>query len=304
MDLSFVNLGIEIEKLGRNIEIFGFKIAYYGMIIAIGMLSGLAISLHVAKKEKDNPDDYYDFALWAIVMALLGARVYYVIFSWDDYKNNLLEILNFRAGGLAIYGGVIAAVLTLIVFVKVKKKNFFQMADVGACGLILGQAIGRWGNFFNCEAFGGYTDGLFAMRILRSKVNPGTITEELNAAMQQYHPDIAASYIQVHPTFLYESLWNLAVLAIMLLVRKHRRYRGEMFTIYLLGYGVGRFWIEGLRTDQLLIGSTNLAVSQLLSAVIVVVALGMLIAGHVLPEETLKKYGLLRKEELQHDNVK
>ena len=136
-----------------------------------------------------------------------------MVFQWDAYKNNLLQIFNLRAGGLAIYGGVIGAVLTLIVFTRVRKQSFFSMADSGVLGLILGQIIGRWGNFFNTEAFGGYTDNLFAMRIKMSLVNPSMISRELseNMIVEQ-----GIQYIQVHPTFLYESLWNLGVLTFML----------------------------------------------------------------------------------------
>ena len=156
-DLSFVNLGITIENLPKSISVFGFDIAYYGIIIGIGMLAGIWLAQSDAKRRGQDPEIYLDFALYAIVFSIIGARIYYVVFDWDAYKDNLLQIFNLRAGGLAIYGGVIGAVLTLIVFTKIKKLSFFSMADTGVLGLILGQIIGRWGNFFNCEAIGGYT---------------------------------------------------------------------------------------------------------------------------------------------------
>ena len=208
-DLSFVNLGITIEHLPKSISVFGFE----------------------------DPEIYLDFALYAIVFSIIGARIYYVVFDWDAYKDNLLQIFNLRAGGLAIYGGVIGAVLTLIVFTKIKKLSFFSMADTGVLGLILGQIIGRWGNFFNCEAFGGYTDNLFAMRIKMSKVNLSMISQEL---LDHKIVEQGVEYIQVHPTFLYESLWNLGVLLFMLWYRKRKAFDGEMLCIYLLGYGLGR----------------------------------------------------------------
>ncbi|MCI6140835.1 MAG: prolipoprotein diacylglyceryl transferase [Clostridiaceae bacterium] len=272
-DLSFVNLGITIQNLPNHITVFGFPIAFYGIIIGLGMLAGMAVAFSDARRRGQDPEVYLDFAIYAIFFSILGARLYYVIFSWKDYKDNLLEILNLRAGGLAIYGGVIGAVLTLIVFTKVRKQSFFSMADSGVLGLITGQIIGRWGNFFNCEAFGGYTENLFAMRIKKSLVAPAMISQQLKA-----HEIVenGVAYIQVHPTFFYESVWNLCVLAFMLWYRKHKRFEGEMLWIYFLGYGLGRVWIEGLRTDQLKLPGTGLAVSQLLSAILVVVSAGVI----------------------------
>lgn len=272
-DLSFVNLGITIQNLPNHITVFGFPIAFYGIIIGLGMLAGMAVAFSDARRRGQDPEVYLDFAIYAIFFSILGARLYYVIFSWKDYKDNLLEILNLRAGGLAIYGGVIGAVLTLIVFTKVRKQSFFSMADSGVLGLITGQIIGRWGNFFNCEAFGGYTENLFAMRIKKSLVNPAMISQQLKA-----HEIVenGVAYIQVHPTFFYESVWNLCVLAFMLWYRKHKRFEGEMLWIYFLGYSLGRVWIEGLRTDQLKLPGTGLAVSQLLSAVLVAVSAGVI----------------------------
>ena len=272
-DISFVNLGINIEHLRNSNTIFGFGIAFYGIIIGIGMLAGMAVAYSDAKRRGQDPDMYLDFALYAIIFSIIGARLYYVIFEWDMYKDNLLQILNLRAGGLAIYGGVIGAVLTLLVFTRIKKVSFFSMADSGVLGLITGQIIGRWGNFFNCEAFGGYTDNLLAMRIKMSLVNPSMISQEL---LDRQIVENGTAYIQVHPTFLYESLWNLGVLLFMLWYRKRKRFDGEMLWLYFLGYGLGRVWIEGLRTDQLKLPGTPLAVSQLLSAVLVVTAAGVI----------------------------
>ena len=204
-------------------------------------------------------------------------RTYYVIFDWDNYKNDLIQIFNLRAGGLAIYGGVIAGVLTLLVFTRVKKLSFFSMADTGVLGLITGQIIGRWGNFFNCEAFGGYTDSLLAMRIKRSLVNHGMISQEL---LDHLIVENGVEYIQVHPTFLYESMWNLGVLIFMLWYRKRKKFDGEMLLIYLLGYGLGRSWIEGLRTDQLIFFGTGIPVSQALSMLLVLISGTVLVYKH------------------------
>lgn len=276
-DLSFVHLGITIEHLRNSISIFGFRIAFYGMIIGCGMLAGMAVAFSDAKRRGQDPDLYMDFALYGIIFSIIGARLYYVIFEWDNYKNDLLQIFNLRAGGLAIYGGVIGAVLTLVIFTKVRKQSFFSMADSGVLGLITGQIIGRWGNFFNCEAFGGYTDNLFAMRIKESIVNPSMISASL---LEHEIVENGVKYIQVHPTFLYESCWNLCVLGFMLWYRKKKKFDGEMLWIYFGGYGLGRVWIEGLRTDQLKVPGTTLAVSQLLSAALVGAAVGVLHYKH------------------------
>lgn len=273
-DLSFVNLGITIEHMKNSISVFGFRIAFYGIIIGIGMLAGIWVAQSDAKRRGQDPDIYLDFALYAIIFSIIGARLYYVIFSWDNYKDDLLQIFNLRAGGLAIYGGVIGAVLTLIVFTRVRKLSFLSMADSGCLGLITGQIIGRWGNFFNCEAFGGFTDSLFAMRIKRSIVNPSMISQDL---LNHLIVENGVEYIQVHPTFLYESLWNLGVLLFMLWYRTRKRFDGEMLAIYFMGYGLGRCWIEGLRTDQLILFGTGIPVSQALSMLLVLAAAAFLV---------------------------
>ncbi|MDR1548845.1 MAG: prolipoprotein diacylglyceryl transferase [Hungatella sp.] len=276
-DISFVHLGITIDHLQNSISIFGFRIAFYGIIIGIGILAGLWVATRDAKRREQDPDIYLDFVLYAIIISIMGARIYYVIFDWDNYKDDLLQILNLRAGGLAIYGGVIGAAITLIVYTRVKKLSFFSLADTGCLGLITGQIIGRWGNFFNCEAFGGYTDSLFAMRIRRALVNENMISREL---LNHLIVRDGVEYIQVHPTFLYESVWNLCVLAFMLWYRKRKRFDGEMLFIYLLGYGLGRVWIEGLRTDQLIFFSTGIPVSQALSLILVVISTLVLFCKH------------------------
>lgn len=276
-DIRFPHLGIEIEKLGKSISIGGFSIAYYGIIIAFGMVCGYLVAAWQAKRTGQDKELYLDLALWDIIFAVIGARVYYVIFSWDYYSKNLKEIINTRGGGLAIYGGVIAGVLTTFVFSKVRKVSFMKLLDTACGGLLVGQIIGRWGNFFNREAFGGYTNGLFAMQIKRTEVNPSNITHDIIKHMVDID---GVSYIQVHPTFLYESLWNIAVLLVILIFTKKKKYDGQLFLMYLLGYGIGRFWIEGLRTDQLLIPGTAVAVSQVLSATVAVISAVILVIMH------------------------
>lgn len=258
-DIAFPNIGLYLRNVPKSFEVFGFTIAFYGVIIGIGVLAGILMAVREAKVTGQDQDIYWDFAIYAVIFSVIGARIYYVIFAWDHYKDDLLSIFNFRNGGLAIYGGVIAAFLTLFIYSRIKKQNFFQMGDTGVLGLILGQIIGRWGNFMNRECFGQYTDSLFAMRLPVISVRSNEITVEMAD-----HVTNGINYIQVHPTFLYESMWNLFILILMLLYRRKKKFHGEICLFYLGGYGIGRFFIEGLRTDQLLIPGTGIAVSQVL----------------------------------------
>lgn len=267
--VSFPNLGIEIEKMSKYVTVFGFDIAYYGIIIGIGMLVALGIVLREAKITGQDVEEYIDFAIFTLLMAIIGARLYYVIFSFDKYKDNLMDIFKIREGGLAIYGGIIGGALAIFIMCKFKNKSFLKIADSAVLGLVIGQAIGRWGNFVNREAYGGNTDSLFAMRI-------DTWTSEIIPQEGVTCIDEANRYIQVHPTFLYESAWNLVLFAILMIFRKKKKYHGEVMLWYLCGYGIGRSIIEGMRTDQLIIGNTGIPVSQLLSAILAVTA-GVLI---------------------------
>ncbi len=297
--ISFPNLGITLENVPRGITVFGFDIAFYGMIIGIGMLSGILIARSQAKRTGQNPDFYLDFAIIAIPLGVIGARLYSVIFEWENYAHDFWSIFNLRQGGLAIYGGVIAALLTVFVFCKVKKFSYGLFADTGISGLLLGQIIGRWGNFFNRECFGNYTDSFMGMRIdgtdrsLASVFKPGVVSDEILRNMYEGKEKALASimeirnnivlgadghsYIQVQPTFLYESLWNLALLIGILIYLPKKKFNGEIVLIYLAGYGLGRFFIEGVRTDQLFIWNTGIAVSQALSLVLFVAAIALII---------------------------
>ena len=274
--IRFPHLGLTLNP-GKSFTVFGIEIAYYGVIIALGMLAGALVAYREAKKTGQKVDDYIDFTLYTLIAAIIGARIYYVIFEWDYYSAHPLEIFNLRAGGLAIYGGVIASALTLFIFTKVKKLKFWLMADTAVQGLIIGQIIRRWGNFFNREAFGGYTDSLFAMQLPVSEAKG--ITQEL---IEHLVTIDGVSYVQVHPTFLYEGTWNLLLFIGICLYKRHKKFDGEIFAIYLMGYGVGRFIIEGLRTDQLVIKALGgIAASQVLSIILIVLAVAFVIYNRV-----------------------
>ena len=286
-DIAFPHLGIYLRNVPRSFSIFGFSIAFYGVIIGLGIFCGILLAAHIAKKEQLNPDLIWDFAIYAIIFSIIGARIYYVIFRWDLYQDDLLSIFNTRKGGLAIYGAVIAAFITLWVYCRVKKQKFLQIADICVPALVLGQIIGRCGNFMNREVFGEYTDSLLAMRLPIDAVRSSDISESIAS-----HIIEGTNYIQVHPTFLYEGLWNLALLLFMLVYRQHKKFQGEMWLLYLGGYGLGRAWIEGIRTDTLFIPHTTIAVSQVLAAVLFVAALIADLAVRI----RLKKRGLTADE--------
>ncbi len=273
-DIVFPHLGIEIEHVNPvAIAPFGVPIYWYGIIIVSGVIAGLFLARYRAKKEGQDPDIYSDFLMYALIAAIIGARAYYVIFSWEDYKDNLIDILAFREGGLAIYGGVIGAVIALVIYTRIKKQRFTQMADIAVPGLALGQAIGRWGNFMNMEAFGGPTDSVFAMALKASKAKiPVSMVEHIGS-LSGYD----GSYLVVQPTFLYESLWNIGVVILLMIYTKHKKFEGEILALYFLLYGLGRSWIEGLRTDQLIIGTTGIPVSQLLAITLVILSLGYIV---------------------------
>ena len=267
MEINFPNLGIYLDHVGKNISIFGFSIAYYGIVIVTGMMIAIWIAQRAAKRTGQNPEQYLDLAMIGIAAGILGARIYYVIFAWDYYKDDLLSIFNIRQGGLAIYGGIIGACIAVVIYSRKKKQNFSLLMDTASMSIVFGQIMGRWGNFFNREAFGDYTNNLFAMQLPVSAVRANEITQKMWDHVVTVN---GVEYIQVHPTFLYESLWNVGVLLFLFWFRKRKKFNGEVFLMYLIGYGLGRIWIEGLRTDQLLLPVVGLPVSQLLSGCLVV----------------------------------
>lgn len=267
MEINFPNLGIYLDHVGKSISIFGFSIAYYGIVIVTGMIIAIWIAQREAKRTGQNPEQYLDLAMIGIAAGILGARIYYVIFAWDYYKDDLLSIFNIRQGGLAIYGGIIGACIAVVIYSRKKKQNFSLLMDTASMSIVFGQIMGRWGNFFNREAFGDYTNNLFAMQLPVSAVRANEITQKMWDHVVTVN---GVEYIQVHPTFLYESLWNVGVLLFLFWFRKRKKFNGEVFLMYLIGYGLGRIWIEGLRTDQLLLPVVGLPVSQLLSGCLVV----------------------------------
>ncbi|MDF2612585.1 MAG: prolipoprotein diacylglyceryl transferase [Clostridia bacterium] len=268
-NIYFPHLNLYFNINSIAFKVFGLPVYWYGIILTTGIVLGTALASYIAKKENLDSDIIIDFILYDIIFALIGARAYYVAFNFGYYKDNLIEIFNIRQGGIAIYGAVIISVIVAVVYTRKKKLNFWKFADIAAYGLVLGQAIGRYGNFVNKEAFGDYTNSIFAMRILKQEAKL-PLSENILSHLQTA---FGGEYIQVHPTFFYESCWNIVLLALLFAYRKYRKADGEIFLLYLIGYGVGRFWIEGLRTDQLLIGTTHIAISQVVAILSIILGI-------------------------------
>ena len=280
--ILFQNLGIVFSHVGKSVEVFGISIAYYGIVISCGMVLAGAFVLYDGVRKGQKQDDYLDVLIWGLIVGIIGARAYYVIFSWDMYRDNPLSILAFREGGLAIYGGILGGIIGAIITCRVKRLHFLDVADSVCMGLLIGQLIGRWGNFFNREAFGGYSDGLLSMQIPIGAVRSmDDVTSEMMAHIQTID---GIDFISVHPTFLYESLWNLCVFLFLFFWRRRRKFFGEIWFSYLGLYGVGRLWIENLRTDSLRTAFLGLRVSQVLSLILIMISLIFLIYNYSKPK--------------------
>ena len=253
-----------------------FEVRWYSVLIAISVLISYSMIIREGERLNIKKEFTFNMLFWTLIFGIIGARLYYVLFNLSYYSHNVAEIFKIWNGGLAITGGTIAGLITILLYCKKYKVNSLKVLDIIVVALLLSQAIGRWGNFFNREAFGDYTDGLLAMRLPLDAVRIGEVTEKM---MSHSVTEEGITYIQVHPTFLYESLWNLGVLAVLLILtlKGISKFQGEIFLFYLMLYGLGRLWIEGLRTDQLLIPGTRLPVSQVLSGALVLAALILMI---------------------------
>ena len=249
----------------EDFTVFGFTLHWYGTIIAIGFLLAYIYASKRSKQFGLTQDNLLDMLLCAVPAAVIGARLYYVIFNYSLYKDNFWDIFKIWSGGLAIYGAIIGGAIAVIIYCKVKKTSIGAYFDIGALGLLIGQTVGRWGNFLNREAFGGETEIFCRMGLT----------------------DASGNTIYVHPTFLYESVWNLLGLLLLHLFSKSskRRYDGQVFAMYVAWYGFGRVLIEGLRTDSLYLFNTGLRVSQVLGGLSVLAAVVYLAVNGSVPRD-------------------
>lgn len=264
----FEGLGIDFDLPSIAFTIFGHEVHWYGIIIAFGFMLAVLYGGRMAYKWKMSLDGMTDVLIWGTIFGIICARAYYVIFEWSYYKDHLIEIPQIWNGGIAIYGGIIGALIGAAIGCKTGKINFPNLLDLGALGLLIGQGIGRWGNFFNQEAFGVNTTTA-PFRMWSQKIHDELVSsaDTLTSKGIDFDPNLP-----VHPTFLYESVWCLlGFLILNYIVHKHRHFKGEIFMLYGIWYGLERAVVEGLRTDSLYIGDTTLRVSQLLSILIVAV---------------------------------
>lgn len=253
--ITFPNLGISVDPSPVALRVFGKDIYWYGIIIAVGFVLAVVYMMYRSKDFGVTSDDTLDLVLWTVPIGVICARLYYCIFYWELYADDPISMLYIWQGGLAIYGAVIGGAVTVVIVSKVKKIKTGVFLDLASMGVLIGQIFGRWGNFMNREAHGSVTDSFFKMGLV----------------------DAAGQVTYYHPTFLYESVWNLVgFIGIHFLSKKKRKFDGEVFLLYIGWYGLGRAWIEGLRTDSLMLFSTGIRVSQLVAIVSFVAAAAVL----------------------------
>lgn len=266
-EITFPNLGIAINPSRVAFNLFGKDVYWYGIIIALGFVLAVVYATRRAKQFGLTEDRILDMLFVAVPASIICARLYYCVFYWERYADDPISVLYIWEGGIAIYGAVIGAVVSVLLYCKVKKVPFGPLADIGALGLLIGQMIGRWGNFINREAFGAATDSFFKMGL----------------------QDALGNVTYYHPTFLYESLWNLVGFVILHFYSKKRRFDGEIFADYVGWYGLGRLWVEGLRTDSLYLFDTGIRVSQLVAGVTFVLAAAYLLYMHLIRKPDVSK---------------
>lgn len=266
--VSFPNLGLSFCLNKVAFAIGSVSVRWYALIILTGVILGFLYAVHFAKREKLNTDYLYDVLLWGLPSAIIGARAYYVIFNYSLFQGDIGSMFRIWEGGIAIYGAVIGAVVSTYIYARVKKLSVLQLFDMGAFGLVVGQAIGRWGNFVNEEAYGSATRSLFAM-------SSESIKGELLRSGAITNAEFMAANIGAHPTFLYESVWNLVGAVLLGVFHKYKKHHGQIFFLYLTWYGIGRFFIEGLRMDSLYAGSFR--ISQIVGLVTAVLGVVMLV---------------------------
>ena len=284
--VAFPGLGIDggevnsvAFSLGEN-----FSVMWYGVVIALGMLMAIAYACYRCKQHGIKIDDLVDIAIFTIFFGVIGARLYYVAFNPTNFKT-LGDILNLRSGGLAIYGGIIAGALTIVVVCLIKKISWLQLFDCAGPGVMLAQAMGRWGNFFNGEAYGSIVEEGHPLYFLRMGLISSNTYGDFGTSQMVY----------VHPCFLYESLWNILGFVLINLVYKKKKFDGQNALYYIAWYGFGRMFIEGLRTDALYIGQTGIRVSQLLGFLLFAIATALIIMGLIYvknhPDSKLARVG-------------
>lgn len=294
MSIRFPGLKLILDYVPKSFEIFGFEITIYGVLIAVGMLLGIFFVVLEARRNHEEPDAYLDLAIITLITGVIGARLLYAAFSWSLYKNDPGQILNVRSGGMLFYGGLLGGVLGGIVYCRIRKKSFWKMADLACMGILIEQIIGKWGSFFNRESFGEYVDNILSMQLPLTAVRAGEVTTTMRENLQMVD---GVSCILVQPLFLYESLWCLLVLMLLMMHLRRRVFQGEIFLRYLAGYGLGRFVIQWMRTDKVFFPGTEIDVSLVISGVLFVLCTVIVTVKIVMA----KKRARVRKRRIEKD---
>lgn len=272
--INFPNLGIELESVNQGISFLGINISYYGILMALAILVGMGVILLEARYTGQHPEDYLDMAMITIPAAIIGARIYYVIFSWDIYKDSILQVFAVWKGGLAMYGGLIAGFFVICIFANTRSMWTPEVLDTVSLGLLAGQAIASWGSYFNRESFGEYTNALFAMQLPIDSVRIADVTDRMRNHLVELD---GVRYIQVHPLFLYQFIWCLVLLILLIIYRYNKEFDGEIFCLYMAGYSAGRIWMEGLRTDALTLPGLGWPVSRIVAIICLIISVAVIV---------------------------
>ena len=290
--ILFPHLGMKFEHVGRAISIFGFDITFYGILVALGLLIGMGVVLLEVSYTRQSAEQYLDYAVLAIAAAVLGARLYYVMFSWSVYKGHFFSMFNLRNGGLEFYGGLIAFIIVTVVYSFRKQESTGLMLDTMTNGILVFQIISIWGNFYNRNSVGEYTDSLLAMKLPIDALRTIDVTDRM-----RNHMDIIGNirFVQVHPVFLYESLWCIGILILLILYRQYKKFDGELFLVYLILYSVGRFWIENLRTDALMFPGGTFHVSKAVAVLFIIGSIVLIIYNRM--NEERKRFRKIRNND-------
>lgn len=267
--INFPNLGFEFESVGYGVSIFGVHISYYGILMVLALLAGIGVILLQARYTGQHMEDYLELAIVTIPAAVVGARIYYVLFSWNIYKKSFWQIFALWEGGFAFYGALIGGLIAIVIFTRFRQMWTAEVLDTAALGLLIGQVIGSWGSYFNREAFGEYTDGLFAMQLPIDALRIADITDKMRNHMVELN---GVRFVQVQPVFLYQSFLCLILFVGLFIYQRNKAFDGEVFWIAIGGYSLGRIWLEGLRTDALKLPVFNWPVSRVVAIFLLILS--------------------------------
>ena len=271
--INFPNLHIHWGNVGRKVELFGVETTYFGILLGVAILIGIVLTMWLAHRSGQEAEEYLNLSVFVVIAGIIGARLYYVLFGFEQFKGHWTKIFNLRSGGLAFYGALIAGVIAVFVYCKRQGLIVWKVLDTIVPALLIGQILGKLGNFFNREAFGEYTDGLFAMQLPIDSVRAVDVTEKMRQNVEKID---GVNMIQVSPSFLYEIILCLLILIGLLIYRRFEVYKGEIFLLYIISYGAGRFFIEMGRVDKLRTLIFKLPVSQVVAVVSVIIAMILL----------------------------